>query len=757
MKTEYISNTINGNSKNRRNNRQRICRFFGTEMGCANGDSCTFVHAAKTEILETTNKNENGSILSESIQNKTEKSPLQRGQKKQPRKSNVTQVNSTPEQQTQPPNSEATVANESQSQPLPAVSQQVEFRVKSRSPMTQVSTNRAPVSRPTPKLSENLTPIQLELRSIERRFRASFTIVSNTPIIITTPSTSPPSSTSSTNITASPHQYQQIKQHLPPTIIQFDMPPTDPDFPFDLEALKLRLIIPSRSFLPDEIPHISTILSGTRIKVLNPEIPANLARVVENGWRRKIDALLSNNTIHTIATRNGNHSNSRETLIAGQVLLGMTNWLDRQLEILLSGLANDLDTVGVVGFVTNNSRSPEELRQSVIERVNAGFHGVNLAGVVDADRFVKRHVFYYGVPVGEDEDEDDEGSESCGTGSDFHETESTASIHEGQLLVTEEKKQEETVTEPLSSLFIDSEHCGTQIKLIDHSIKGISLLECITPKFLLSCIRCKSNFDFSVAATETQQQQQQQPRSCPTCSIPLSCVYRPSIVHANSQTVGYLDLDACSVVDMLPSAWRVTCSVCDKPTAGIGVLKSLPRGNTEMKVGCCSCHARMEIMINEIKFIRLIPNIAAQAAVASKMALKPQKKKRGTPDEGIVYGQPLPQNGACNHYRKSYRWFRFPCCGKVFPCDLCHEANKSDGHDMQWATRMVCGYCSREQVYSQQASCLCGRELTRRFKGGFWEGGNGTRSRTLMSKKDTRKKKGLGKKGSQKSTRVGQK
>ena len=40
---------------------------------------------------------------------------------------------------------------------------------------------------------------------------------------------------------------------------------------------------------------------------------------------------------------------------------------------------------------------------------------------------------------------------------------------------------------------------------------------------------------------------------------------------------------------------------------------------------------------------------------------------------------------------------RFPCCGKCYPCDKCHE-EVGDGHEMEQATRMICGFCSKEQV-----------------------------------------------------------
>jgi uncharacterized CHY-type Zn-finger protein len=148
-------------------------------------------------------------------------------------------------------------------------------------------------------------------------------------------------------------------------------------------------------------------------------------------------------------------------------------------------------------------------------------------------------------------------------------------------------------------------------------------------------------------------------------------------------------------------------------------------------------------------------------------------KKKKLKDEGLfVLGTALPKNGACNHYRKSYRCkiqyiplqklmsyfigFRFPCCGKVYPCDTCHEESNNDGHEMKWANRMICGFCSKEQPYSQKP-CVCGKELVRKNGSGFWEGGKGTRSKTLMSRRDTKKYKGTNKTVSMKSSRVGAK
>ncbi|EKX44554.1 hypothetical protein GUITHDRAFT_51989, partial [Guillardia theta CCMP2712] len=66
-------------------------------------------------------------------------------------------------------------------------------------------------------------------------------------------------------------------------------------------------------------------------------------------------------------------------------------------------------------------------------------------------------------------------------------------------------------------------------------------------------------------------------------------------------------------------------------------------------------------------------------------------------EEGLVVGTPLPNKGACSHFRLSRRWLCFPCCGRAFPCPVCHDEAVKGEHETMWASRMICGSCSREQ------------------------------------------------------------
>lgn len=50
--------------------------------------------------------------------------------------------------------------------------------------------------------------------------------------------------------------------------------------------------------------------------------------------------------------------------------------------------------------------------------------------------------------------------------------------------------------------------------------------------------------------------------------------------------------------------------------------------------------------------------------------------------EGIIPGHPLKDQGICNHYKRSHRWLRFPCCGLAYPCDQCHDKNENHPHEV---------------------------------------------------------------------------
>ena len=51
----------------------------------------------------------------------------------------------------------------------------------------------------------------------------------------------------------------------------------------------------------------------------------------------------------------------------------------------------------------------------------------------------------------------------------------------------------------------------------------------------------------------------------------------------------------------------------------------------------------------------------------------------------------------CEHFMNISYWMLPPCCGKHYCCNKCHD--KREVHSWQYADKMVCMYCSREQPY----------------------------------------------------------
>ncbi|GAD97571.1 CHY zinc finger domain protein [Paecilomyces variotii No. 5] len=212
---------------------------------------------------------------------------------------------------------------------------------------------------------------------------------------------------------------------------------------------------------------------------------------------------------------------------------------------------------------------------------------------------------------------------------------------------------------------------------------GIELLELKNLNITVKCERCKDIMDVKNvrAANDPSSASPARVESCKKCSNYMTIGFRRELMHGSSNRAGYLDLEGCTVADLLPRALQLT--------AAISTVFKIP----------------------EVKFL-----VVGTAAV-TRHALPRKKRKEVL---GITAGQELPRRGRCEHYAKSYRWFRFSCCAKVFPCDKCHDA--AEDHPNEHANRMICGFCSREQIYRPEDCGICRSVLVGKAGSGFWEG-----------------------------------
>ena len=235
---------------------------------------------------------------------------------------------------------------------------------------------------------------------------------------------------------------------------------------------------------------------------------------------------------------------------------------------------------------------------------------------------------------------------------------------------------------------------------------------------------------------------------CGGCQDRLSVSIHPRIIHASCNTIGILATSGCKPLDFLPS-----CSLevqCDC-TATRLMRNQFHQGRWNEEL-CRTCHLKNSFTFERCVFHEIGNKAAARGAgrgrASGTSGFRAGPSDTNAPtiydaDAPLLDGQPLPQTGTCVHYRHSHRWLRFPCCGRRFPCDLCHEQH-TDGHEMKWAKSMVCGFCSLEQRVDSKCSG-CGKKLAtstsnpngRRTR--FWEGGEGQRDKKRLSRKDAHK------------------
>ncbi|KAJ5090019.1 hypothetical protein N7532_008703 [Penicillium argentinense] len=295
----------------------------------------------------------------------------------------------------------------------------------------------------------------------------------------------------------------------------------------------------------------------------------------------------------------------------------------------------------------------------------------------------------------------------------------------------EETEEEEDGGAPIPAV-VDTPGRGVALSFPFLELYGIELLEVIHLAVTIKCERCKEPMDIKNVPQLKNAKDVPKTESCKKCANSMTIGFRRQLMHSHANRAGYLDLEGCTIVDLLPSNFLPTCAECSTEYHVPGV--SAVRAESAMAI-CRHCHRKMVFKIPEVKF--LLVGTAA-GSLRSGLALKKKPKEA----LGIVAGQELPRRGRCSHYGKSYRWFRFSCCSKVFPCDKCHDAETD--HPNEHANRMICGFCSREQIYRPENCGICKATLVGKAGSGFWEGGKGTRNRALMSRKDPRKYKRRG-------------
>lgn len=331
-----------------------------------------------------------------------------------------------------------------------------------------------------------------------------------------------------------------------------------------------------------------------------------------------------------------------------------------------------------------------------------------------------------------------EGFDESGSSTAFFESGTGSSGADSGPATVEHSSSQHAVELSLAGLRLDNVDCMQLLKL----------------KLQVQCCRCKSlaafDLDTSIDAAPGAKNTAWLQRciTCAKCCAELRVQLLPHMIHAHCNKLAYIKPAGCVPVDLLPAWYTCQCAGCGK-VCGLRDVQVGQHASRE----CRKCFKTLQVVYTAAE-LATAPGHAgllrsAQRSSSSSLVGKvaAQRTARCRQLQAVVealeIGRPLPRTGACHHYSHSHRWLRFPCCGMRFPCDLCHE-ELTDGHEMRWARRMICGYCSFEQPCADRCS-HCGKRLAasashpegRQTR--HWEGGKGCRDRNMLDPKDKQK------------------
>ncbi|KAL7060853.1 hypothetical protein AAHC03_09841 [Spirometra sp. Aus1] len=279
------------------------------------------------------------------------------------------------------------------------------------------------------------------------------------------------------------------------------------------------------------------------------------------------------------------------------------------------------------------------------------------------------------------------------------------------------------------------------------------------------CSRCKYVFNWvfrlplqtqqpAAGPAQSRQFQSLPPitSACVRCRQTMGLIFEAQLAHSFSSVVGNLCVANCTVMDIQVESTEATVH-CTKCSSDLKIQGLKPDHLNAKR--CTNCHSPCGLTFNSItlspptrSFSELSKRFASLSTKPSGQSSKPQKNKNRTDAHVsaslsqahlIQKGTPLPDNGTCKHYRKSYRWFRFQCCNRIYPCDVCHNNETAGDHELVFANRMICGFCSKEQPYTATQPCIVCHKALSGSHTSHWEGGKGCRDQTKMSRKDAKK------------------
>lgn len=125
------------------------------------------------------------------------------------------------------------------------------------------------------------------------------------------------------------------------------------------------------------------------------------------------------------------------------------------------------------------------------------------------------------------------------------------SSYEEDSMEDEEVEDSEEGGAPIPAV-LDTPGRGVALSFPFLELYGIELLEVLHLAITIKCERCKESMDIKNVPQLADPKDIPKVESCKKCANSMSIGFRKQLMHSHANRAGYLDLDGCTVLDLLP-------------------------------------------------------------------------------------------------------------------------------------------------------------------------------------------------------------
>jgi uncharacterized CHY-type Zn-finger protein len=225
----------------------------------------------------------------------------------------------------------------------------------------------------------------------------------------------------------------------------------------------------------------------------------------------------------------------------------------------------------------------------------------------------------------------------------------------------------------------------------------------------VTCKSCNTIQDIEFKGAEDTTIHLTKTLKCQKCPQEDTIMLKRELLTEESGTVAKIKNTGLDPRDIKSCNYTLICDFCN---SSLENQECIPQFGIQMD--CFGCKRSLELNYMTLNVYgrdsdeaQVANNLKILIPMARDIKFLFPRKLVGT----YTYGRALPKTGNCKHTKNGFRYLRFPCCAKAYPCEKCHNEDPVCDHDIEKAKSMICGYCAAEQIPIKDTCLACNKPI----------------------------------------------